>query len=173
MMRSGSHFSNIAWSRRYKLLPLCAVAVTCRSMSRLVSVLVSGVLRVITGMVAPGGNSHSCVTATRWSRSPSATRMSVAPGTSEQILMCHLTAMRSSIRRSLSRLGEGELSLSLLQPVRHPKLAVHHRGGREMFAGVAMLVRGAPVARALRFFSALHRRLCQERNPSDDVFFNL
>ena len=42
-----------------------------------------------------------------------------------------------------------------------------------MFAGVAMLARGAPVARALRFFSALRRRLCQERNPSDDVFFNL
>src|SRR5262249_26771828 len=43
-----------------------------------------------------------------------------------------------------------DLSLSLLQPVRHPQLGVHHRGGREIFAGVAGLPAGAPVACALR-----------------------
>src|SRR5215467_10132116 len=57
-------------------------------MSPLASVFESSVVRVMTGMAGvPGGTSHSCVTATMSSASPRANRMSVALGSSEQILM--------------------------------------------------------------------------------------
>src|SRR5262249_29825002 len=57
-------------------------------MSGLASVSEASVLRVMAGMArVPGGTSHSCVTATMSSPSPRANRMSVALGSSEQILM--------------------------------------------------------------------------------------
>src|SRR5215813_15609211 len=65
-------------------------------MSRLASVSEASVLRVMAGMGGvPGGTSHSCVTATMSSPSPRANRMSVALGSSEQILMPFSVILRA------------------------------------------------------------------------------
>src|SRR5215470_12444902 len=66
-------------------------------MSPLASVFEPNVVRVMTGMAGvPGGTSHSCVTATMSAASPRANRMSVALGSSEQILMASLASARSA-----------------------------------------------------------------------------
>src|SRR2546422_2905535 len=76
------------------LLPLWAAAVTWVWISRLPRVPWSTVLCVMTGTGrAPGGRSHSCVTATRGSPNPRARTISVALGSSEQMRI-YLSAQR-------------------------------------------------------------------------------
>jgi hypothetical protein len=86
------------------LLPACTALEIWLWISRLPCVRWSRVLFVMTGrLAASGGKSHSWVTATSWSPSPSAKTISVALGRSEQILK--LGVIRSKGNRGMPEAG--------------------------------------------------------------------